>query len=41
MGEGENEESKDETVVGQGEGNPLAYHDIIKEENSCTDEDEQ
>ena len=39
--EGEYEESKDETVVGQGKGNPPAYHDIIKEENSCTDEDEQ
>ena len=38
--EGEYEESEDETVVGQGEGNPPAYHDIIKEENSSTDEDE-
>ena len=38
--EGEYEESEDETVVGQGEVNPPAYHDIIKEENSSTDEDE-
>ena len=37
---GEYEKSEDEAVIGQGEGNPPAYHDIIKEENSSTDEDE-
>ena len=38
--EREYEESEDGTVTGLGEGNPPSYQDIIKEEDSSTDEDE-
>ena len=40
MSSHEYEESEDGTVIGLGEGNPQSYHDIIKEEDSSTDEDE-
>ena len=38
--EGEYEESEDGTVIGLGEDNPSSYQDIVKDEDSSTDEDE-
>ena len=37
--EGEYEESDDETVVGHDEADPPAYRDVVKEENSSTDDE--